>query len=61
LKFANDNLRQQGSMYNNCYVTFYTPQHKNCTNISKEGRATSVTLAMNSFVQKKNLWFSYVY
>ena len=41
-----DNLRHQLSMCNNCYVTFYTPQLNNCTNISSDGSAASVTLAM---------------
>jgi len=41
-----DNLRQPVSMYKNCYVTFYTPQHNNCTDIYSDGGATAVTVAM---------------
>ena len=46
MQFTNDNLRQQLSMYNNCYVTFYTPQHNNCTDINSDGGTTAVTVAM---------------
>jgi len=39
-------------MHNNYYVTLYTPQHNNCTNIPSDGGAAAITLAMNTFVQK---------